>query len=116
MEAKNERITLALLPLEGKANEYLFIAMGKTGTDQQSFNPGPEYMPGVRFTMVRMDGKLYAETLEGNVHVKAKQAKLIALDPIGQELGEISGRQEENGIRFDIKGDLPGVQYHLIME
>ena len=48
--------------------------------------------------------------------MKAKQAKLVALDPIGQELGEISGRQEENGIRFDIKGDLPGVQYHLIME
>lgn len=116
VESKNERITLALLPLEGKANEYLFIAMGKTGTDQQSFNPGPEYMPGVRFTMVRMDGKLYAETLEGNVHVKAKQAKLVVLDPSGQELGEISGKQEENGIRFDVQGDLPGVQYHLIME
>ena len=116
VEAKNERITLALLPLEGKANEYLFIAMGKTGTDEQSFNPGPEYMPGVRFTMVRMDGKLYAETLEGSLLVKANSAKLTALDPIGREIGEISGVKTDNGVLFEMQGDLPGVNYHLIME
>lgn len=116
VKANNERITLALLPLEGKKNEYLLTAMGKTGTDQQSFNPGPEVMPGFAFAMVRMDGKLYAETLEGSILVKAQKAKLIALDPIGQEIGEISGVQTDKGICFEMKGNLPGVHYHLIAE
>lgn len=115
-QAINERITLALLPLEGKANEYLLTAMGKTGTDTQSFNPGPEVMPGFAFTMVRMDGKLYAETLEGSLLVKAENARLVALDPIGQEIGEISGTRTEGGILFEMKGDLPAVNYHLILE
>ncbi len=114
--AKNERITLALLPLEGKQNEYLLTALGKTGTDQQSFNPGPEVMPGFNFTMVRMDGKLYAETLEGSLLVKAENAKFMALDPIGQEIGEISGVKTEEGVLFEMKGNLPGVNYHLIVE
>ena len=116
VQAQNERITLALLPLEGKANEYLLTAMGKTGTDQQSFNPGPEVMPGFAFTAVRMDGKLYAETLEGSLFVKAEKAKLTALNSVGHVLGEIASIQENGGIRFAMKGDLPGIHYHLIME
>ena len=115
VRAENERITLALLPLE-KKNEYLLTALGKTGTDRQSFNPGPEVMPGFAFTMVRMDGKLYVETLEGSLLVKAGNAKLIALDPIGQELGEVDGEPVDGGICFDIKGEFAGVNYHLIAE
>ena len=116
VKANNERITLALLPLEGKNNEYLFTAMGKTGTDRQSFNPGPELMPGFAFTMVRMDGKLYAETLEGSLLVKAEKARLITLDPIGREIGEIRGIKTETGVLFEMRGDLPGVNYHLVLE
>lgn len=115
VRAKNDRITLALLPLEGKPGEYLFTAMGTTGTDRQSFNPGPEIIPGISFTMVRMDGKLYAEVLDGSMIVRAENARLFALDPIGQVLGEIAGVREENGIRFDMKGDFAGVNYHLIV-
>ena len=73
-------------------------------------------MPGFAFTMVRMDGKLYAETLEGSLLVKAENARLVALDPIGQEIGEISGTRTEGGILFEMKGDLPAVNYHLILE
>lgn len=116
VQAANDRITLALLPLEGKPGEYLFTAMGTTGTDRQSFNPGPEIMPGIRFTMVRMDGKLYAETLEGSVTVRAENARLFALDPIGQVLGEIAGLREGDSIRFDMKGNFAGVNYHLKVE
>ncbi len=116
VQAANDRITLALLPLEGKPGEYLFTAMGTTGTDRQSFNPGPEIMPGIRFTMVRMDGKLYAETLEGSVTVRAENARLFALDPTGQVLGEIAGLREGDSIRFDMKGDFAGVNYHLKVE
>lgn len=117
VQAGNERISLALLPLGTDsledAKEFLLIATGTTGTDEASYNPGPELMPGLQFTMVRMDGKLYAETLEGSLTVKAENAKLTALDPVGRKIGVIPGEKYDGGIRFAMKGDLPGVQYHL---
>ena len=73
-------------------------------------------MPGLQFTMVRKDGKLYAETLEGSVFVKASHARLVVLDPVGRELGEIKGENQDNGVYFNILGDLPGVQYRLVIE
>lgn len=117
VQAKNERISLALLPLGtdslDEATEFLLTAMGTTGTDGASYTPGPEMMPGLKFTMVRMDGKLYAETLEGSLVVKAEDARLTVLDPAGREIGTIEGEKCDDGIRFAMKGDLPGVQYHL---
>lgn len=117
VQADNERISLALLPLEtdflDNAKEFLLTALGTTGTDEASYNPGPELMPGMNFTMVRLDGKLYAETLEGSLTVKAENAKLTALDPAGREINEIAGEKCDGGVRFAMKGDLPGVQYHL---
>ena len=118
VRAANERISLALLPLDAEtlrgAKSFLLTAVGNTGTDAQSFAPGPEMMPGLSFTMIRMDGKLYAETLEGSLFVKAGSAKLTALDPAGNPLGEILGEQREDGVYFNMLGDLPGIQYHLI--
>ncbi len=117
VQANNERISLALLPLGDDslddAKEFLLTAMGTTGTDGASYAPGPELMSGLQFTMVRMDGKLYAETLEGSLFVKAESAVLTALDPAGREIGVIKGEKSGDGIRFAMKGDLPGVQYHL---
>lgn len=116
VRTENERISLALLPVAGKENEYLLTALGKTGTDQASYNPGPEVMPGFAFTAVRLDGKLYAETLEGQISVKARGAHLTVLDPIGQVLGEITGEQNGDCIVFRLDGSLPGVHYHLTMD
>ncbi len=120
VKAANERISMALLPLDSDtlsdAKSFLFTAMGNTGTDAQSFTPGPEMMPGLIFTMIRMDGKLYAETLEGSVFVKANSAKLVVLDPIGNELGEVRGEKRDGGVFFNMLGDLPGLQYHLTIE
>ena len=73
-------------------------------------------MPGLQFTMVRKDGKLYAETLEGSVFVKATAAKLTVLDPVGRELGQIKGESRDGGVYFNMLGDLPGVQYRLSIE
>ncbi len=114
--AENERITLAWLPLEGKPGEYLLTAMGTTGTEDASYTPGPEIMPGVSLTMVRLDGKLYAETLEGTVSVKAGGAKMTVLSPVGQELGEIPGERRGDRIVFCLRGDKPVLHYHLILE
>ena len=73
-------------------------------------------MPGLSFTMVRLDGKLYAETLEGSLLVKASAAKLAVLDPVGKVLGEIKGEERDGFVHFNMLGDLPGVQYHLCIE
>ena len=120
VKAANERISLALLPLDGdrldSAKEFLLTAIGTTGTDAASYNPGPELMPGLSFTMVRLDGKIYAETLEGSLCVKASAAKLAVLDPVGKVLGEIKGEQRDGYVHFNMLGDLPGVQYHLTIE
>ena len=120
VKAANERISLALLPLDSDklngAKEFLLTAIGTTGTDAASYNPGPELMPGLRFTMVRLDGKLYAETLEGSLFVKASSARLAVLDPVGKMLGEIKGEERDGFVHFNMLGDLPGVQYHLTIE
>ena len=120
VQAGNDRISLALIPLDGKhlkdAKDFLLTAIGTTGTDAESFNPGPELMPGLRFTMVRKDGKLFAETMEGSLIVKAQKARMEALDTTGHVLGEIPGEACEDGICFLMKGDLAGVQYHLMIE
>ncbi len=120
VKAANERISLALLPMDSErldeAKEFILTALGKTGTDQQGFSDGPELMPGIRMTFVRMDGKLYAETLEGSVFVRANSARLVVLDPVGNELGEVRGEKRDGGVYFNMLGDLPGVQYHLTIE
>ncbi len=120
VKAANERISLALLPRDAEtlsdARDFLLIALGTTGTDAESFSPGPELMPGLQFTMVRKDGKLYAETLEGSLYVKAARAKLTVLDPVGRELGEVKGESRDGGVYFNMLGDLPGVQYRLTIE
>ncbi len=117
VRAANERISLALLPLDApdlaSAKDFLLTAVGKTGTDGQTFTPGPELMPGLQFTMVRMDGKLFAETLEGSVSVRARGAKMTVLDPVGRELGRISGEKRDGCVYFKMLGDLPGVQYRI---
>ena len=84
--------------------------------DETTMNPGPEYMPGFSLTMVHFAGKLYAETLEGSIRVKACTARLEALSPIGEVLGEIPGIMENECVRFDLAGNLPALQYRLTID
>lgn len=120
VKAANERISLALLPRDAEklddARDFLLVAIGTTGTDAESFTPGPELMPGIQFTMVRKDGRLCAETLEGSVFVKASKARLTVLDPVGRELGQIKGERRDGSVHFNMLGDLPGMQYRLVIE
>ena len=117
--AKNERISLALLPageetLAG-ADEYVLTAMGATGMDGTTYEQGPELM-GIPFTAVKFRGKLYAETLEGSLLVRAGKASVTALSPVGEVIGEIPGSESAEGVLFEMTGELPGVQYHLRIE
>ena len=118
--AKNERISLTLHAADGgmldSAKVFMLTAMGNTGMDKTTMSPGPEYMPGFAMTMVHFAGKLYAETLEGTIHVKASAAKLEVLNPVGMILGQIPCQKDGEWVSFEVKGDLPGVQYRLELE
>lgn len=119
VEPRNERITLALLSAGelsfADTQEYILTAMGNTGMDKTVYKPGPELM-GRSFTTVVLDGKLYAETLEGMLYVKADEAELRILNPVGDILAKITGCRSDKGICFTLDGDIPGIQYHLIIK
>ena len=94
LEARNERITLALLGVDGKAfddsREYILTAMGNTGMDETVYQPGPE-QAGRTFTTVILGGRLYVETLEGVLYIKAEEAELFILSPVGNVLAKLEG-------------------------
>ena len=119
LEARNERITLALLGVDGKAfddsREYILTAMGNTGMDETVYQPGPE-QAGRTFTTVILGGRLYVETLEGVLYIKAEEAELFILSPVGNVLAKLEGSKSEKGICFVLDGDIPEVQYHLIIK
>lgn len=119
VRAENDRITLALHPTDSDelntAKEFNLVAMGTTGADETTYEKGPEMM-GITFTAVTFKGKLFVETLEGNICVKAENAVLQILNPIGEVLAELEGTQTEDGVCFVMDGQIPGVQYHLIVE
>lgn len=50
---------------------------------------------GIPFAAVEFKGKLYAETLEGRIRVKAENAKLEVLNPIGEVIAEMNGEKQE---------------------
>lgn len=119
MKIRNDRISVSLLPvgqdkLSG-ASEYLLTAMGRTGTDGTTFTPGPDYM-GIPVTVVTMAGKLYAETLEGTLTVRAENAELFALSTTGEIIAEVEGRRGDGAVTFELDGDIAGVQFLLRTE
>ena len=83
--------------------------------DGTTYNHGPEMM-GMPFTAVEFKGKLYAETLEGTICVKAKKAVLRILNPVGEILAEMNGEEKGESICFTLNGEVPGVQYHLVIK
>lgn len=118
VQAKNDRITLALIAKDEKpldeAKEYILTAMGTTGMDETAYNPGPNMM-GIPFTSVEFKGKLYAETLEGSILVKADDAKLEVLNPVGEVIAKLEGEKSGDEVRFDLDGTIAGIQYRLVI-
>ena len=91
--------------------------MGTTGMDETEFHPGQKVqgMP-FEFTAVEFKGKLYAETLEGVLTVRAQAAELEILNPVGERLKVLSGEKEHGMIRFTLDGSVQGIQYHLTIK
>lgn len=114
----NDRISISLLPVDGNladAKEYVLTAMGKTGVDGMTVTPGPEY-EGVQLNVITFAGKLYAEAWEGRLYIKAEEALLRILSPVGEVLKEITGEKDGEEVVFLIDGETAGVQYHLIIK
>ena len=74
-------------------------------------------MPGIKMKCIKMNGKLYAETLEGSMEVKAeKKAVLEILDTEGNVL-ETMEQASGNGIAtFELDGNTAGIFYHLTLD
>lgn len=118
-KVRNERISISLLPMGQReldgSKEYLLTAMGNTGMDETTVSPGPEVIPGFAFNFVDFKGKLYADTMEGELLVKADAARLEILNPVGEILSTQEGEKTVEGVRFALTGEVPGVQFHLIL-
>ena len=118
VESQNERITLTLIAKEeaplDSAKEYILTAMGTTGMDETVYGQGPEMM-GIPFAAVEFKGKLYAETLEGCICIKAEDAKLEILNPVGEVIAEISGEKCGDEVKFVLDGSIPGIQYRIVL-
>lgn len=119
VQCKNERISLTLLPEKEEtleaADTFVLTAMGTTGMDETTYNPGPEMM-GMPFTAVEFKGKLYAETLEGSIRVQAERAVLQILNPVGEVLAEMEGEKDGVYVCFALNGEVPGIQYYLTVQ
>ncbi|MCM1026978.1 MAG: hypothetical protein NC432_11115 [Roseburia sp.] len=140
VQVKNERISLSLLPVTeqtlaeakefvrespltprdsyrqtlAEAKEFVLMALGTSGMDETTYQPGPSMM-GIPFTNCVFRGKLYAETLEGSILVKAEAATLEILNPVGEVLATMEGEKTAEGVRFTLDGSVPGVQYRLVL-
>lgn len=116
-EVTNNRISISVLPTDADkladANEFYITAMGETGMDETQRQPGIELM-GYDFTAVTMKGKLFADTLEGTITVKAERASLEILNPIGEIITVIDGEKNGEEIIFKLDGMMQGIMYHLL--
>lgn len=111
----NEKITLALLNRGCKEGEQeaLFVAMSDTGMDDTTYEPG-EIMMGIPSTRIRMKGKLYVNTFEGKLSVKANHARLELLSQEGDVLTWIEADGTDGRVTLALKGDVPALQYRLV--
>ncbi len=116
VQVNNERISVSLLPVDAQklsgATEFILTAMGTTGMDETEYKPGIQ-LGGIQFTDVILKGKLFAETLEGTVKVKAQRAALQILDPVGEVLTTLEGQTEGGTTVFCLDGTVPGISYRL---
>lgn len=106
----NDRITLALLPLDGKKIEQsehlLLTALGKSGMDESEYTMQED---GIH-TCLKLKGKLYLETVEGSLRIECgENAELTALDVYGKPIRNLDGTGNEDGsVDFILDGNYMG--------
>ncbi len=123
VQTNNDRISISLMPIFKEADEkkkladasdFVISAFGRCGNDDNVISDGPEYAPGIKMTCITMNGKLYAETLEGKIVVLAESgAKLELLDTQGNVIQSCEKSAENGRVVFELAGDVGSVFYHL---
>ncbi|MCM1216076.1 MAG: hypothetical protein NC331_10575 [Lachnospiraceae bacterium] len=112
---QNERMSVSVMAKNAEtldtASEFILTAMGETGCDETTREPGQQMM-GITFTNVTLKGKLFAETIEGVLRVKAKKARLEILNPIGEVIDAMDGMSDGEEVFFDLK-ETKGIMFHL---
>ena len=119
VKAKNKRITLASLKrnksgIEGKT-EYLLVALSDTGMTETKSEQG-DMMMGMPVTHITMKGKLYVNTLEGELWLPGRTAKLELLSQEGEVLATYDGESQDGNVKFVLGGEIPSTQYRLVVE
>ncbi|MCM1155486.1 MAG: hypothetical protein NC314_02260 [Roseburia sp.] len=118
LQIQNERMSVSVMAKDAEeldtAAEFILTAMGKTGCDETTYEAGQQMM-GVTFTNVTIKGKLFAETIEGVLRVKAKKARLETLNPIGEVIDAVEGTANGEEVSFDLK-ESKGIMFHLSIE
>ncbi|WP_141499968.1 hypothetical protein [Paenibacillus luteus] len=107
LNLSNERISAALLPLNGVSESYTLTLIGPTGMDETIFTTDGF------ITTVDHQGKLYADTPEGSLFVRSKSATLTALDTVGTPISHIEGTPVNDGVIFGLDGTIPAVNFLL---
>ncbi|MCM1388284.1 MAG: hypothetical protein NC231_13230, partial [Bacillus sp. (in: Bacteria)] len=118
IQIENERMSVSVMAKNAEtldtASEFILTAMGETGCDETTCEAG-EQMMGITFTNVTIKGKLFAETIEGVLKVKAKKAELEVLNPIGEVIDTMDGVVCGEEVCFDLK-ETKGIMFHLMIE
>ncbi|MCM1190873.1 MAG: hypothetical protein NC123_02700 [Butyrivibrio sp.] len=118
LQIQNERMSVSVMAKNAEtldsASEFILTAMGETGCDETTCEAGQQMM-GITFTNVTLKGKLFAETIEGVLRVKAEKARLETLNPIGEVIDAMDGTVDGEEVFFELK-ETKGIMFHLIIE
>ena len=119
VKPKNERITLASLKRNnsgiGEKTEYLLVALSDTGMTETKSEQG-EMMMGMPVTHITMKGKLYVNTLEGELWIPGRAARLELLSQEGEVLARYDGESQHGNVKFVLGGEVSSTQYRLVVE
>lgn len=107
----NDRIAVSLLSLDGKDLEHsdhiLISAVGRSGMDGAVYEKLPDspVFTETDVTRISKEGKLYMETLEGCLTVKASGAvSVYVLDVYGNRIREAESEKKEGCIQVSFDG------------
>ena len=73
-------------------------------------------MMGMPVTHITMKGKLYVNTLEGELWLQGRTAKLELLSQEGVVLATYDGESQDGNVKFVLGGEIPSTQYRLVVE
>lgn len=111
----NDRITLWKLPLDEQecafSRHFLLFAIGRSGMDETRY----ELCENGRDCKMFLKGKLYLETLEGEILLESEDLPNVwVLDIYGKRIGSLEGTKINGSWHFACDSTLPGANYEVV--